>query len=108
MSAGLKETLAAYGMRVSVEADKHVSSTRPHSTHVMVVLGRPLTAGHISKIGQTLADYDANIDTISGIADYPVTGVEFNITVSNPARRRCAAPKGASDVDTRDWRRYCD
>lgn len=85
LSAGLEETLAAYGMRVSVEADSKVSSTRPRSSHVMVVLGRPLTAGHISRIGQTLADYDANIDTISGIADYPVTGVEFNITVSNPA-----------------------
>lgn len=85
MSAGLEDTLAAYGMRVTVEADQQVASTRPHSTHVMVVLGRPLTAGHISRIGQTLADYDANIDTISGIADYPVTGVEFNITVANPA-----------------------
>ncbi len=85
LGEGLKETLASYGMRVSVEADDNLSSTRPHSTHVMVVLGRPLTATHISRIGQTLADYGANIDTITGIADYPVTGLELSLTVANPA-----------------------
>lgn len=85
LTEGLQGTLSSYGMTAEVEMDKNLSSTRPHSTHVMVVLGRPLTASHISRIGQTLADYGANIDTISGIADYPVTGLEFNLTVANPA-----------------------
>ncbi|WP_462399377.1 phosphoserine phosphatase SerB [Corynebacterium falsenii] len=85
LTEGLQGTLSSYGMTTEVEMDKNLSSTRPHSTHVMVVLGRPLTASHISRIGQTLADYGANIDTISGIADYPVTGLEFNLTVANPA-----------------------
>ena len=34
--------------------------------------------------GQTLADYGANIDTIRGIADYPVTGLELKVTVADP------------------------
>lgn len=85
LTEGLQGTLSSYGMTAEVEMDKNLASTRPHSTHVMVVLGRPLTASHISRIGQTLADYGANIDTISGIADYPVTGLEFNLTVANPA-----------------------
>ena len=50
----------------------------------MVVLGAPVTASHISRIGQTLADYGANIDTIRGIADYPVTGLELKVTVADP------------------------
>ena len=52
-----------------------VESTRHASSHAVVVLGNPLTAEDIARIGQTLADYGANIDTIRGIADYPVTGL---------------------------------
>lgn len=46
-----------------------------------MVLGDPVDALDISRIGQTLADYDANIDTIRGISDYPVTGLELKVTV---------------------------
>ena len=48
---------------------------------MVVVLGNPVDALDISRIGQTLADYDANIDTIRGISDYPVTGLELKVTV---------------------------
>lgn len=37
----------------------------------------------MSRIAQTLANFDANIDTIRGISDYPVTGLELKITVAN-------------------------
>lgn len=84
LNKSLEDSLKAYGMTVGVELDKHVNTTRPQSTHVMVVLGRPVTAAHISRIGQTLADYGANIDVIHGIADYPVTGLELNVTVADP------------------------
>lgn len=85
LSEVLTQTLSTYGMSVNVDRDSNISSTRPQSTHVMVVLGRPVTASHISRIGQTLADFGANIDTISGIADYPVTGLELYLTVADPA-----------------------
>lgn len=82
---GLQATLSSYGMGVQVTADRQLTSTRPRSTHVMVIIGSPVTANHISHIGQTLAEYGANIDTIHGIADYPVTGLELELTVANPA-----------------------
>ncbi|MDO4911345.1 MAG: phosphoserine phosphatase SerB [Corynebacterium sp.] len=83
LSVELSETLRAYGQQVDIEAGSHVVSTRPRSSHVLVVLGNPVTAEHISRIGQVLADHGANIDSIRGIADYPVTGLELRITVAD-------------------------
>lgn len=84
LSVELSETLRAYGQSVDIEIGEKATSTRPHSTHVLVVLGNPVTAEHISRIGQILADHNANIDTIRGIADYPLTGLEMRIRVANP------------------------
>lgn len=81
---GLTETLRGYGQKVEVSVEDRLHSTRPLSTHAVVVLGNPVTAAHISRIGQTLADYGANIDTIRGIADYPITGLELQIRVADP------------------------
>ncbi len=84
LKSELTEALSEHDMTVSVSIDDHLEPSRPSSTHVLVVLGRPVTAEHISHIGRTLADHGANIDTIRGIADYPVTGMELNITVADP------------------------
>ncbi|AKK06817.1 phosphoserine phosphatase SerB [Corynebacterium mustelae] len=81
---GLRETLKGYGQTVSVELQAEAQSSRPRSTHEIVILGNPVEAKDISRIGQTLADYGANIDTIRGIADYPVTGLELKVTIPNP------------------------
>lgn len=83
MRDGLQATLSTYGMGVHVQTNRELESHRQRSTHVMVVIGQPVTAEHISRIGQTLADYGANIDSIHGIADYPVTGLELELTVAN-------------------------
>lgn len=67
---------------VLIETDKeHLSPQRKRSTHVVVVLGDPVTAEAVSEIGRTLADFGANIDRIRGISDYPVTGLELSITI---------------------------
>ncbi|WP_080796518.1 phosphoserine phosphatase SerB [Corynebacterium pacaense] len=92
VTVGLTDTLKVHGQSVVVEMQDEVRSPRPRSSHVLVVLGDPVDAFDISRIGQTLADYDANIDTIRGIADYPVTGLEFKITV------RDTSPGGASSL----------
>lgn len=76
--------MSFYGQSVAVEVKEVAQTSRPRSTHELVVLGDPVEASAISRIGQALADFDANIDTIRGIADYPVTGLEFKITVANP------------------------
>lgn len=81
VTTGLTDTLKVHGQSVVVEPQETVQSSRPRSSHVVVVLGDPVDALDISRIGQTLADYDANIDTIRGISDYPVTGLELKVTV---------------------------
>ncbi|GAB3697652.1 phosphoserine phosphatase SerB [Corynebacterium nasicanis] len=81
---GLVETLRGYGQAVSVDLASDNLSSSPRSTHVAVVLGNPVTASDVSAIGQTLANYGANIDRIRGIADYPITGLEIMITIANP------------------------
>lgn len=81
---GLTETLRAHGQKVTVEIVDGVVQSRPRSTHVVVVMGNPVTAANVSSIGQTLANYGANIDRIRGIADYPITGLELMITIANP------------------------
>ena len=83
LAAGLTDTLQVHGVTVEVTADG-AESTRHASSHAVVVLGNPLTAADISRIGQTLANYGANIDTIRGIADYPVTGLELKVSLSDP------------------------
>lgn len=86
LEEGLRETLRSYGQTVELEFGEGTTThSRPRSTHVVVVLGNPVTAADVSAIGQTLANYEANIDRIRGIADYPLTGLELSVTVSNPA-----------------------
>ena len=83
VAEGLKNTLSGYGQKTTVELQDQAESSRPRSTHEIVILGNPVDAKAISRIGQTLADYGANIDTIRGIADYPVTGLELKVTIPN-------------------------
>jgi hypothetical protein len=83
VTEGLKNTLAGYGQKATVELQDQAVSSRPRSTHEIVILGNPVDAKAVSRVGQTLADYGANIDTIRGIADYPVTGLELKVTIPN-------------------------
>lgn len=85
LEEGLKDTLASYGQRVNLELPDEATFSRPRSTHVVVMLGNPVTANDVSVVGQVLANYGANIDRIRGVADYPVTGLELRITIPNPA-----------------------
>ncbi|WP_425569564.1 phosphoserine phosphatase SerB [Pseudonocardia yuanmonensis] len=53
---------------------------RRQSTHAVVVLGRPVTARAFGMVAQALADVGANIDSIRRVADYPVTGLELEVS----------------------------
>lgn len=71
-----------FGQRVTIETGTQSQEVaRPSSTHVVVALGNPVTAAAVSKLGATLASFGANINVIRGIAQYPVTGLEFRITI---------------------------
>ena len=83
VKADLDEALREHNMLVRFDVDAPAQRSLP-STHAVVVLGNPVTAEDISRIGRTLADYGANIDTIRGIADYPVTGLELLVSIPDP------------------------
>lgn len=80
---GIAETLKSHGMNVKFDSDAPLERSAG-STHALVVLGNPVNAEDISRIGRTLADYGANIDSIRGIADYPVTGLELLVSLPDP------------------------
>ncbi len=68
-------------------------AARRHSTHVVVLTGRPITARAFGSIAQALADVGANIDAIRRVADYPVTGLELLVS-PEPGRDSSAYPPG--------------
>ncbi|WP_040836993.1 phosphoserine phosphatase SerB [Nocardia brevicatena] len=80
----LEEAMNTVGMTVEVDID--ADPTRgPVSTHAVVVLGAPVTAHAFSTVSRQLATLGVNIDSIRGIADYPVTGMELLVTVPESA-----------------------
>jgi phosphoserine phosphatase len=81
LQEAVEQAMASISMQVhtSLEVDDDPSARR-HSTHVVVVLGRPITARAFGSVAQELAAVGANIDAIRRIADYPVTGLELMIS----------------------------
>ncbi|MEC3954682.1 phosphoserine phosphatase SerB [Nocardia sp. CDC153] len=77
----LEDAMASIGMDVDVEIGASAVSGAKLSTHAVVVLGSPVTARAFSAIARKLAAQRVNIDSIRGIADYPVTGLELMVTV---------------------------
>jgi phosphoserine phosphatase len=77
-----EQAAASIGMQVDVEigADTVGVNTRG-STHVVLVLGRPVTAHAFTQTTRALAALGINIDAIRRIADYPVTGLELLVSV---------------------------
>ncbi|BCK54155.1 putative phosphoserine phosphatase (SerB2) [Nocardia wallacei] len=82
----LEEAMATVGMQVDIEIGANSVSGARLSTHAVVVLGSPVTARAFSVIARKLAEQNVNIDSIRGIADYPVTGLELMVTApTDPA-----------------------
>lgn len=78
----LHTALWEFGQRVTIETGVDPDTVpRSKSTHVVVALGNPVTAAAVSRLGATLAAHGANINVIRGITQYPVTGLEFRITL---------------------------
>ncbi|MFC3961297.1 phosphoserine phosphatase SerB [Nocardia jiangsuensis] len=75
----VEEAMNTVGMNVDVEVDAAIGR-QPVSTHAVVILGAPVTARAFSAVSRRLAQLGANIDSIRGIADYPVTGMELLVT----------------------------
>ncbi|TLW92025.1 phosphoserine phosphatase SerB [Saccharomonospora piscinae] len=83
----VEQAMATVSMTVDVRIGSAIGSdpfapARRGSSHVLVLLGRPVTARAFTQVARRLADVGANIDTIRSIADYPVTGLELYVSAS--------------------------
>ncbi|MFC7447394.1 phosphoserine phosphatase SerB [Rhodococcus daqingensis] len=87
----LEGAMATVGMQVDVESGSFAAARPAPSTHAVVVLGSPVSARSFSTIARELARQGANIDSIRGVADYPVTGLELMVTASNTGAEADAA-----------------
>jgi len=81
LAASLDVAIPSLGLAVTVETGGDASSVHPYSTHVVSVLGRPITAANFAEVARTLAAQRVNIDRVRRVADYPVTGLELRISV---------------------------
>jgi phosphoserine phosphatase len=77
-----EQAMASIGMQLEVEVGAGaIGAMVAASTHVVLVLGRPVTAQAFTDTTRALAALDVNIDAIRRIADYPVTGLELLVSV---------------------------
>lgn len=77
----VEQAMHAIGMQVSTSIETGGDpGARRRSTHVVLVLGRPITARAFGMVAQALAELGANIDSIRRVADYPVTGLELEVS----------------------------
>jgi phosphoserine phosphatase len=75
------EAIHGVGLDVTIERSDDHPVLRGPSTHTIVVLGRPITAEAFGVVAREVAKLGVNIDTIRGVSDYPVTGLELRVSV---------------------------
>ncbi|NIH82055.1 phosphoserine phosphatase SerB [Amycolatopsis viridis] len=88
LQESVEQAMASVAMHVDVRIGDEIGEdpfapARQGSTHVAVILGRPLTARAFTDFAGRLASLGANIDAIRRIADYPVTGLEVHLSVAD-------------------------
>ncbi|WP_026421364.1 phosphoserine phosphatase SerB [Actinokineospora inagensis] len=94
LQESIEQAMATVAMRVIVEVGVD-PQTRSGSSHVLVVLGRPVSARALGAVARRLAALDANIDAIRRVADYPVTGLELRVSVAKDTDEADAALRSA-------------
>jgi phosphoserine phosphatase len=77
----VEDAIHGVGLDVTIERSGDLPVMREPSTHTIVVLGRPITAESFGVVARELAALDVNIDSIRGVSDYPVTGLELRVSV---------------------------
>jgi len=80
----VEQAIHAIGMQVHTSVEDDDPAARRRSTHVVLVLGRPITARAFGMVARALAELGANIDSIRRVADYPVTGLELEVSPTTP------------------------
>ncbi len=97
----VEQAMDSLGMGVRVSINRAGDESRRVATHSIVVLGRPLQAKAIGALARTFGDVGVNIETITRVADYPVTGLELSVTAPDDEQLRAvvAAVATAAGVD---------
>lgn len=95
------DTIERIGLDVSIERSDDEPIIADPSTHVIVVLGRPISAAAFGAVARAVAALGVNIDFIRGLSDYPVTGLELRVSAPAGVGDRLAATLAAlgEDVD---------
>ncbi|WP_328449625.1 MULTISPECIES: phosphoserine phosphatase SerB [unclassified Amycolatopsis] len=96
LQESVEQAMASVGMQVEVKIGAAIGADpfalgRRDSSHVLVVLGRPVTARGFSEVARRLAALGVNIDSIRSVADYPVTGLELYVSVDRDTPEADAA-----------------
>jgi phosphoserine phosphatase len=92
----VERAIHGVGLEVSIERSRGLPIIRVPSTHTVIVLGRPITAHAFSALSAELAAIGVNIDSIRGVSDYPVTGLELRVSV--PSDRVADLPAALARV----------
>ncbi|PRW62863.1 phosphoserine phosphatase SerB [Actinopolyspora mortivallis] len=88
LQESIEQAMATVGMAVEVEIDaEDGQADKLGSTHVVTVLGQPVTARSFSEVARKLAEINVNIDSIQRVADYPVTGLQLHVTSEETGER---------------------
>ncbi|GAA1344536.1 phosphoserine phosphatase SerB [Saccharothrix algeriensis] len=96
LQEAVEQAMATVSMHVEVEVGADSRRTaRLESSHVVILLGRPVTARGFTEVARRLASLGVNIDAIRGVADYPVTGLELRVSVAEDTAGADAALRGA-------------
>jgi phosphoserine phosphatase len=77
----VRAAIHGVGLDVTIEGHDDLPVIREPSTHAIVVLGRPVTASAFGVLAREAAKLGVNIDSIRGVSDYPVTGLELLVSV---------------------------
>lgn len=77
----VRAAINGLGLDVTIERSDDIAVIHEPSTHTIVVLGRPITAKAFGVLAREAAALGVNIDTIRGVSDYPVTGLELRVSV---------------------------
>ncbi|KFU81237.1 phosphoserine phosphatase [Amycolatopsis lurida] len=96
----VEQAMASVGMQVDVKIGSAIGADpfaigQKDSTHVLLMLGRPVTARAFSDVARRLAALDVNIDSIRSVADYPVTGLELYTSLAQDTPEADAALRTA-------------
>jgi len=96
----VEQAMASVGMQVEVKIGSAIGADpfaigQKDSTHVLLMLGRPVTARAFSDVARRLAALDVNIDSIRSVADYPVTGLELFASLAQDTPEADAALRTA-------------